>query len=76
MDARAEVLTSLGADATPAEIRQLAAAHAAGFLDFTLTELRYDQMVADDSAQLRAALSGRRRYLIERFPQSDSRSAG
>lgn len=60
MDTRAEVLTNLGADATPAEIRQLAAAHAAGFLDVTLTELRYDALVATDISALRAALAARR----------------
>lgn len=41
--------------ASPEELRRLERLHAAGFLDATLTELRYEDLVEEDHAALRAA---------------------
>ena len=40
--------------ATPEELRQLASLRAAGFLDASLVELRYEAMVRDDREAIRA----------------------
>lgn len=54
---------------TPEEHRQLASARAAGFLDYTLTELRYERLVEQDTAHLRTILAGRRAQPPEPGPE-------